>query len=123
MSYAVTEAGWRDWLAKLPPLLATAQALGAQRTGRWIFPGSDERAHEENFAFHVARFQPVARLLADHGIRLGLEFIGPATFLRRFKFPFVRFVAATCELARDIGPNCGQLPDTYHWHCAGRRPA
>jgi len=119
MPYAVTEAEWRGWLAKLPPLLATAQTLGAQRAGMWIFPGSNERAHEENFAFHVARFEPAARLLADHGIRLGLEFIGPATFLRQFKFPFVRSVAATRELARAIGPNCGQLLDTYHWHCAG----
>lgn len=119
MLYQVTQAEWRDWLGKLPPLLASARALGALRSGMWILPGSDERAFDDNFAFHVARFQPVARLLADHGIRLGLEFIGPETSLRKFKHPFIRSVAAMLQLARAIGPNCGLLLDAWHWHCAG----
>ena len=36
MLYHVTEAEWRDWLGKLPPLLASAHALGALRAGMWI---------------------------------------------------------------------------------------
>ena len=119
MPYHVTEAEWRDWLGRLPPLLAAARALGALRAGMWIMPGSDERGFDDNFAFHVARFQPVARLLADHGVRLGLEFIGPETSLRKFKHPFIRSVAAMLQLARAIGPNCGLLLDAWHWHCAG----
>ncbi len=119
MPYRVTEEEWRDWLAKLPPLLASARALGARRAGMWIMPGSDERAFDDNFAFHVARFQPIARLLADHGIRLGLEFIGPETSLRTFKHPFIRSVAGMLQLARAVGPNCGLLIDAWHWHCAG----
>ena len=111
MPYRVTEAEWRDWLAKLPPLLASARALGALRAGMWIFPGSDERSYDDNFAFHVARFKPVAQLLAEHGIRLGLEFIGPETTLRSFQHPFVRSVASILTLARAIGPNCGLLID------------
>lgn len=119
MPYRVTEVEWRDWLGRLPPLLASARALGALRAGMWIMPGSDERGFDDNFAFHVARFQPIARLLADHGVRLGLEFIGPETSLRKFKHPFVRSVAAMRQLARAIGPNCGLLLDAWHWHCAG----
>ena len=119
MPYRVTEAEWRDWLGKLPPLLAGARALGALRAGMWILPGSDERGFDDNFAFHIARFQPVARLLADHGVRLGLEFIGPETALRKFRHPFIRSVAAMLQLARAIGPNCGLLLDAWHWHCAG----
>ena len=117
--YALTGAKWRDWLAKLPPLLATARAVGATRAGMWIMPGSYDRAFEQNFAFHVERFQPVARLLADHGLRLGLEFIGPESYVRLFKHPFVRSITQTRELTRAVGPNCGQLLDTYHWYCAG----
>ena len=119
MPYGVTEGEWRDWLGKLPPLLASARALGALRSGMWIMPGSNEREFDANFAFHLARFQPIARLLAAAGIRLGLEFIGPETTLRKFKHPFVRSVAAMLELARAIGPNCGLLLDAWHWHCAG----
>jgi sugar phosphate isomerase/epimerase len=119
MPYSVSEAEWRDWLGRLPPLLASARALGALRAGMWILPGSDERGFDDNFAFHVARFQPVARLLAEHGIRLGLEFVGPETSLRKFRHPFIRSVAATLQLARALGPNCGLLLDAWHWHCAG----
>ncbi len=118
MPYGVTETEWRDGLARLPPLLASASALGARRAGMWILPGSDERAFDENFVFHVARFQPVARLLADHGVRLGLEFVGPETSQRAFRHPFIRSVAETMRLAQAIGPNCGLLLDAWHWHAA-----
>lgn len=119
MPYRVSETGWRAELAKLPPQLASADALGARRAGMWIFPGSDERAYDENFAFHVARFQPIARVLADHGIRLGLEFIGPLTTQRQFRHPFIRSIREALELGRAIGPNCGVLIDAWHWHAAG----
>jgi sugar phosphate isomerase/epimerase len=119
MPYRVTEDEWRAELAKLPPQVASAGALGAHRAAMWILPGSDERTYEENFEFHVTRFQPIARLLANHGIRLGLEFIGPETSLKRFKHPFIRSVDETIKLARAVGPNCGLLLDSWHWHSAG----
>jgi sugar phosphate isomerase/epimerase len=117
--YQVTDAEWRGWLGRLPPLLATAHALGARRAGMWILPGSDALAYDANFKFHVERFRPVTKLLAEQGVCLGLEFIGPETSLRGFKHPFVHSVAAISELAQAIGPNCGLLLDAWHWHCAG----
>lgn len=119
MPYRVSEDEWRAELAKLPPQVASAGALGALRAAMWILPGSDERTYEENFEFHVTRFQPIARLLANHDIRLGLEFIGPETSLKKFKHPFIRSVDETIKLARAIGPNCGLLLDSWHWHSAG----
>ncbi len=118
MPYRVSEAEWREGLMGLPVQLGSVSALGARRAGMWILSGSDERAFEENFAFHVARFQPIARLLADHGVRLGLEFVGPETSQRAFKHRFIRSVAETLRLARAIGPNCGLLLDAWHWHAA-----
>ena len=119
MPYRITEDEWRAELAKLPSQVASAGALGAERAAMWILPGSDDRAYEENFEFHVIRFQPIARLLANHGIRLGLEFIGPETSFKRFKHPFIRSIDETIKLARAIGPNCGLLLDSWHWHSAG----
>lgn len=119
MPYRGSEDEWRAGMAKLLPLLSVARDIGALRAGMWIFPGCNDRTYAENFEFHVTRFQPIARLLADHGIRLGLEFIGPETTSRTFKHPFVRSVAATLELACAIGSNCGLLLDAWHWHCAG----
>lgn len=119
MPYRVTEEAWRNWLDILPQMLASAQKLGALRAAMWIMPGSDEYEYEANFAFHVARFAPIAKLLADHNMRLGLEFIGPETSQKRFKHPFIRSVAETKKLGAAIGPNCGLLIDAWHWHSAG----
>lgn len=119
MPYRETDESFRDWLSRLPAMVASAQAVGALRAGMWILPGHDERPFDDNFAFHVERFTPVARLLADHGIRLGLEFVGPRTARRRFQHPFVHDLAGVRALGRAIGPNCGLLLDCWHWHCSG----
>lgn len=119
MPYRLTEDEWRAEMAKLPARVANAGAVGAHRAAMWIMPGSNDLAYDENFAFHVARFQPIARLLANHGVRLGLEFIGPETSLKKFKHPFIRSVRETLALAEAIGPNCGLLIDAWHWHSAG----
>lgn len=119
MPYRVSEAELRQGLEKLAPMVRSAAAVGAVRAAMWIMPGDDERPFDENFAFHVERFRPVARLLADHGVRLGLEFVGPEATLRKFRHPFVRSLAGTIELAQAIGPNCGLLLDAWHWHCVG----
>lgn len=119
MPYRVTEDAWRNWLDILPQMLISAQALGALRAAMWIMPGSDDLEYEANFAFHLARFAPIVKLLADHNMRLGLEFIGPETSLKHFKYPFIRSVAETKKLAAAIGPNCGLLIDAWHWHSAG----
>lgn len=119
MPYAVSEAEWRDWLKKLPAMVASAAAVGGGRAAMWTFPGSNELKRDENFAHYVARFQPIARLLADHGVRLALEAVGPETALRQYRHPFLRTPAAVLQLAQAIGPNCGLVLDSYHWHCAG----
>lgn len=119
MPYAVSDDEYNEQLVRLAAMLPSARDFGAHRAGMWIFSGSDERAYEENWDFHVGRFRPIAALLADHGIRLGLEFIGPETTQKRFRHPFIRSIRETLELARAIGPNCGLLVDCWHWHAIG----
>ncbi len=119
MPYRVTEDAWRNWLDILPQMLASARQLGALRAAMWIMPGSDELEYNANWAFHITRFAPIAKLLADHNMRLGLEFIGPETSQKKFKHPFIRSVKETLKLAAAIGPNCGLLIDAWHWHSSG----
>ncbi len=119
MPYAVSEAEWRDWLKKLPALVASAAAAGARRAAMWTFPGSNELEREANFEHYITRFRPIAQLLADHGTRLALEAVGPETAQKQYKFPFLRKPAEVLALARAIGPNVGLVLDSYHWHCAG----
>lgn len=119
MPYAVPEAEWRDWLKRLPEQVAAAAAVGAHRAAMWTFPGSHDLAREANFEHYVARFLPIARMLADHGSRLALEAVGPETAQRQYRHPFVRKPAEVLELARAIAPNVGVVLDSYHWYCAG----
>ncbi|HVZ48690.1 MAG TPA: sugar phosphate isomerase/epimerase family protein [Gemmatimonadaceae bacterium] len=119
MPWHVPEAEWQDWLARLPALAASAAAVGALRAAIWTFPGSNDFAYEENFRHYVRRFQPVARVLGAHGIRLGLEAVGPETAQRQYRHPFLRKPAEAWRLAQAIAPNCGVVLDSYHWHCAG----
>jgi sugar phosphate isomerase/epimerase len=117
--YEVSDEAYDAGMKELRALLPIAEALGAWRAGMWYMSGHDERSYDENFEFHVRRFQPVARLLADHGIRLGIEYMGAESWWRQYRHPFIHTLAGSRELARAIGPNCGQLLDCWHWHCAG----
>ena len=110
------EDAWRAGLNDLPRLAEAAAAIGATRTMTWIMPCSDERPFEENKEFHVTRFTPVAKILGDHGLSLGLEFIGPKTLRETQKYPFIYTMEGMLDMGREIGPNVGLLLDAYHWY-------
>jgi sugar phosphate isomerase/epimerase len=111
-----SDSVWYEGLEELPKLARAAEAIGCTRTATWVMPCSDERQFDENYAFHVARFGPMAKILGDHGISLGLEFIGPKTLRDTQKFPFVYKMQDMLALGELIGPNVGLLLDAYHWH-------
>lgn len=110
------EDAWRASLNDLPRLAEAAAAVGATRTMTWIMPCSDEREFDENKAFHVTRFTPVAKILGDHGLSLGLEFIGPKTLRDTQKYPFIYTMEGMLDMGREIGPNVGLLLDCWHWY-------
>jgi len=118
---------WREPYDKaaLDPLdaqAAVAARLGCTRAYTTIIPGSNERPFRENFAFHVAQLRPVAKVLAAHGCRLGLEFVGPRTKRADYRYGFIYSPEATLGLAEAIGPNVGLLLDCYHWYTAMGAP-
>ena len=95
---------------------AVAQRLGCTRIHTWIMPASNDLPFRENFAHHVARLQPIAAVLNEHGCRLGLEFIGPRHIRTERRYGFVSSMDAMLGLAEAIGPNVGLLVDCYHWY-------
>ena len=97
---------------------ALASKLGCTRVYTALTPGSNERPFRENFAFHVAQLLPVAQVLAEHGCRLGLEFIGPRTLRDSLRYGFIYSPEGMLCLAEAIGANVGLLMDCYHWHTA-----
>jgi sugar phosphate isomerase/epimerase len=111
-----SDANWQRDLEKLPRAASAAQALGTDRCFTWVMPCSNERELEENWKFHVQRFKPIAQIFAEHGQRLGLEFIGPKTLRESQKYPFIWTMTDMLRLAREIGPNVGLLVDCWHWY-------
>lgn len=103
----------------LPRLAKAAEAVGATRTATWIPPSSETMDLETNWAFHVERFGPAAKILADHGVSLGLEFIGPKTLRAGKPYEFVYDLPNMLKLCADIGPNVGLLLDAWHWYTSG----
>jgi sugar phosphate isomerase/epimerase len=92
-----------------------AHDLGCPRALTGVMPGSDERKYAENFAWHIERLRPIARVLADAGCRLGIEFIGPKTLRGKFRHEFVYSLPQFLELAAAIGTgNVGALLDAWH---------
>ncbi|WP_123535404.1 sugar phosphate isomerase/epimerase family protein [Halosimplex salinum] len=110
-------------LAALPAVAEAAAAVGCTRMSTYIMSFSDERPFEENVAFHRDRLAPVADVVADHGIDLGLEFLGPETLREGHEYEFVSTAEGMLDLCDAVGDNAGLLLDCWHWHTAGASAA
>ena len=123
---------FRQDLRQLPRLAGAAAMLGLRRTGTWVLPQvlpggaphvAAEHAFHRTLEFHQDRLGRIASILSDHGIRLGLEVMGPAGAVIGNAIPFVRgygdLIAAFRELrerAAQHRPAGRRLPRV----CCGR---
>lgn len=115
---------FRTALADLPGTLELLTAAGVTRLGTWIRPMHEELDHRQNWRLHLGRLSIVAELLADAGIRLGLEYIGPKTLWSTERFPFIHSLREARELIAESGAdNVGLILDSYHWYAAGESAA
>ena len=111
-----------EWSVDLDELAACgrlAARLGATRCVTWVPSWSDSRDLADNTAFHIDRLTPAARVLADCGCRLGLEFLGPVTLFQDHRFAFIHQMGPMIDMARQIGPNVGLLLDAWHLFTSG----
>ena len=114
------ETTFREGLAKLPSIVAGLQRAGAARMGTWLSPSHDELTYRQNFDLHTNRLREIAKILKDHGIRFGLEYVGTQLLLVGHRYPFLHTLAETRELAASIGTgNVGLILDTWHWWTSG----
>ncbi|MFQ6098395.1 MAG: sugar phosphate isomerase/epimerase family protein [Armatimonadota bacterium] len=111
------EDTYRHGLERLPAIAETAAAVGCTRCPTWILPWSDDLPFDENFEQHRRRLKGCAEILKDHGIRLGLEFVGPKTSREGHKYEFIWDMDGMLKLADAIGTgNVGLLLDCWHWY-------
>lgn len=106
-------------LAALHSDAAVLQRAGATRVGTWLPPASERLTYLQNFRRTSARLREVAEILGEHGLRLGLEYVGTKRNWTRSRYAFVHTMAEAKELIAEIGsPNVGLVLDSWHWWTA-----
>jgi sugar phosphate isomerase/epimerase len=107
-------------LKALRPAAAALEEAGVECVGTWISPCHDQLTYTRHLELHRRRLREVALVLRDHGLRLGLEYVGTHTSLISRKYPFIHTLAETRDLiaAIDTG-NVGLILDSWHWWQAG----
>jgi sugar phosphate isomerase/epimerase len=114
------EVPFTETLKGLPKIAAGLQRAGVTRVGTWISPGSNTLTYLQNFKQHAHRLREVAKILKDHKVRFGLEYVATKTSRDRSKYPFLHTMAEMKELIAEIGTgNVGFMLDSWHWWQAG----
>lgn len=113
------EATFRAGLKELPTAAAAVRRAGGTRFGTWLRPSHDELTYLANFRRHVRRLRECGKVLADHGQRFGLEYVGPKTSWTAGRHSFIHTMAETKELLAEIDlENMGFVLDSWHWYTA-----
>jgi sugar phosphate isomerase/epimerase len=118
------EETFRNGLANLPAKAAFAGQIGATRSTTWLLPATNDDP-EEWLTRASARFGAIADVYADHGVRLGLEWVGPhhlraggenATGATNVVYTLPTTLALIDRIGRG---NVGLLVDSYHCYTTG----
>jgi sugar phosphate isomerase/epimerase len=96
-----------------------AQAAGVRGYYNHVWPGSNERAYDDNFAWHIDRITKVHQEAKNHGIKYSLEFLGPKPLHDSFSHPFIRKLSDGLPLADAVSKEIGVVVDTFHWYTSG----
>jgi sugar phosphate isomerase/epimerase len=119
-----SETAFDDGLKRLPGEAKALRRAGVTRMGTWLGPSHKTLTYRANFRQHRDRLRQVAAVLGDHGVRLGLEYVGPKTSWTSAKYPFIHTMAEMKELIAAIGrANVGMVLDSWHWYTAGETEA
>lgn len=119
VEFRKSEEEFAAGLKELPARASALRKAGADRVTTWLPPSHDELTYVENFKQHARRLREAARILKDHGCRLGLEYVGPKTLWSSKRYPFVHTMKEARELIAEIGTgNVGLVMDCWHWYTA-----
>lgn len=119
LSPSTNEEMFDEALKKLKFWAETGELIGVERCYNHIFPGHNELDYEENFERHIIRIKRIHDILSPHGIRYGLEFLGPKDLRCSFLKSFIHTIAGVLALADVVDPSVGFVFDTFHWFTGG----
>jgi len=115
---------FEEGVRALPHIANGMQRAGLDRMSTWLTPCDDRLTYLENFHQHASRLREVAKILKDHNVRFGLEYVGPKTSWSSRRYPFIHTMAEMKELIAEINTgNVGFQLDSWHWWNAGETAA
>lgn len=109
------DAAFEQGLEELRRRASVAERLGIRHAYNHVWPTSF-REFDENFDWHVKRVKAVSEVLREHGVRYGLEFLGPHELRGWQKHEFVHSLAGVLAIADAAGGVAGVAFDTFHWY-------
>jgi len=120
VDFRQTDEAFQAGMKVLPAQAAALQKAGVTRVGTWMKPSHDSWTYRRHFDIYAKRLGAVADVFAAHGLRLGLEYVGPKLNWSSQKHPFIHTMAETKELIAAMGrKNVGFVLDSWHWYTAG----
>jgi sugar phosphate isomerase/epimerase len=112
------EATFKEELGKLAGAAKALQRAGASRMNTWIMPTHPTLPYPANMKQHASRLGECGKVLADYGVSLGLEYVGPKTLMARDRYPFIHTLGECLDLIDATGQdNVGIQLDAFHWYC------
>lgn len=113
------EATFQSGLKSLPRTAKAMQLAGVTRVGTWLRPHHETLTYVANFRQHARRLRECVTILGDHGLRFGMEYVGPKTLWAAKRYSFVHSMAETKDLIAEINrPGVGFVLDSWHWYTA-----
>ncbi len=114
------DAAFADGLKRLHDYAVLGEKYQIRYAYNHIWPTSF-RTYDRNFEWHTDRVRAVSTLLADHGIRYGLEFLGPHELRTWQPHIFVHTLPDVLAIADAAGGKAGIAFDCFHWYTSGAR--
>jgi sugar phosphate isomerase/epimerase len=110
---------FNDDFKNLGKFCKAMEKQGATRVNTWIISSHENLTYNENMKEHAYRLGECARVMKDHGIRLGLEYLGTRPLVTQNRYPFISTMKEGKELIAATGQsNVGFVLDSFHWYTA-----
>ena len=113
------ESRFQNDIRSLPSVAKSLKKAGVTSAITHIMPNHSTLTYKENFKQHSMRLKQISKILADNGLRFGMEYVGTESLRNRRKFPFIHTLREGLELIESIGlDTVGLVMDCWHWHNA-----
>ena len=113
---SVTDAAFDSALERFKRWADAGEKMGGGIAYLAVWNGSNARNADDQFVWVWNGWRCIWKVADDHGLRYGMEFLGPCPLQRSFRYPFFNSLSGILALADAVSPRCGFLFDTYHWY-------